>query len=54
LIPHTLEYNYKLPSPTPVAPTEVATSNGLHDGNFNLWFLNKVVVPMLDAVKVQG
>jgi hypothetical protein len=53
LIPHTLEYNYKLPSPTPVTLIEVAAGSGLHGGNFNLWFLNKVAVPMHDAMKVE-
>ena len=28
-IPHTLEYSYSLPMPTPASPTLVATGNGI-------------------------
>jgi len=46
LMPHTLEYNYSLPSPTPVTPTApVATP--LHP-----CYLATQAAPALDAVKV--
>jgi hypothetical protein len=51
-MPHTLEYNYSLPTPTLVSSTTpVATGNGgipLHDP----WFLATQAAPALDAVKV--
>jgi len=28
-IPHTLEFSYSLPTPTPASPTPVATGNGV-------------------------
>ena len=47
LMPHTLEYNYSLPSPTPVTPTTpVATP--LHP-----WYLATQAAPALDAMKVE-
>jgi hypothetical protein len=45
-MPHTLEYAYALPSPTPASPTPVATP-------LDPWFLATKAAPALDAVKVE-
>ena len=50
LMPHTLEYNYTLPSPTPVDPTQVAADSGMPDGVLNPWIFNTVFAPMLQQV----
>ena len=49
-MPHTLEYNYSLPSPTPVDLTQVATDSGMPDGVLNPWIFNTVSTPMLQQV----
>ena len=48
-IPHTLEYAYSMPTPTP--PTPVAPGNGVPP--LDPWFLNTQAAPALDAVKVE-
>ena len=48
-IPHTLEYAYSMPTPTP--PTTVAPGNGVPP--LDPWFLNTQAAPALDAVKVE-
>lgn len=50
-IPHTLEYTYSIPTPTPASPTAVATINGVSP--LDPWFLNTQAAPALDAVKVE-
>jgi hypothetical protein len=50
LMPHTLEYAYSLPTPTPASPTPVVTGNGVSP--LDSWFLNTQAAPALDAVKV--
>jgi len=50
-IPHTLEYSYSLPTPTPASPTLVATGNGIPP--LDPWFLNTRAAPALDAMKVE-
>ena len=35
LMPHALEYNYTLPSPTPVDPTQVVADSGMPSGVLN-------------------
>jgi hypothetical protein len=52
-MPHTLEYNYSLSTPTPVCSmTPMATGNsGIPP--LNPWFLATQVAPALDAVKIE-
>ena len=52
-MPHTLEYNYTLPSPTPVDPTQVAADSGMPGGVLNPWIFNTVSTPMLQQVKTE-
>nr|TKV96201.1 hypothetical protein SEVIR_9G414300v2 [Setaria viridis] len=50
-IPHTLEYAYSLPTPTPAAPTPVVTRNSVPPPD--PWFLNTRAAPALDAMEVE-
>ena len=52
-MPHTLEYNYTLPSPTPIDPTQVAADSGMPGGVLNPWIFNTVAAPMLQQVKTE-
>ena len=52
-MPHTLEYNYTLPSPTPVDSTQVAADSGMPGGILNPWIFNTVAAPMLQQVKTE-
>jgi hypothetical protein len=47
LMPHTLEYNYSLPSPTPVPETQVAACRSIPSGALDPWYFNTVVAPMI-------
>jgi len=51
LMPHTLEYNYSLSSPTPVPETQVAAGRSIPSDYFEPWYFNTVAAPMLNAVK---
>ncbi|XP_066384614.1 COPII coat assembly protein sec16-like [Miscanthus floridulus] len=50
-IPHTLEYSYSLPTPTPASSTPVATGNSVPP--LDPWFLNMRAAPALDAAKIE-
>jgi hypothetical protein len=52
-MPHTLEYNYMLPLPTPVDPTQVAADSGMPGGILNPWIFNTIAAPMLQQVKTK-
>ena len=52
-MPHTLEYNYTLPSPTSVDLTQVAADSGMPGGVLNPWIFNTVAAPMLQQVKTE-
>ena len=52
-MPHTLEYNYSLPSPTPVDLTLVAAGSGVPGGTLDPWFLNIIAASMLQQVKTK-
>jgi len=49
-IPHTLEYSYSLPAPTPAAPAQVAIPGGALDP----WYLATQAAPPLVAVKEEA
>ena len=52
-MPHTLEYNYSLPSPTPVPETQVAVGRSIPDNALDPWYFNTVAAPMLQDVKAE-
>ena len=50
---HTLEYNYSLPSPTPVLETQVAAGRSIPGDALDPWYFNTVAAPMLQQVKTE-
>ena len=52
-MPHTLEYNYSLPSPTSVPETQVAAARSIPGDALDPWYFNTVAAPMLQQVKTE-
>jgi len=52
-MPHTLEYNYSLPSPTSVPETQVAAGRSIPGDALDPWYFNTVAAPMLQDVKAK-
>jgi len=50
-MPHTLEYNYSLPSPMPVPETQVAAGRSIPGDALDPWYFNTIAALMLQDVK---